>query len=381
MQPRRLGDEMFQDLRFGVRMLLKHKSFTAVAVLTLALGIGANTAIFSVVNAVLLRPLPYRETDRLVMVWMSNPARGEMRVGASQPDFVDFRKQAGALESLAAFTQYRPALTGTGQPEKIYGALVTPDFFSVLGVQPALGRNFSAADAEPGQRTVILSHGLWRQRFGADQGLIGNQIQLNNVAYTVIGVLPAGFHPLSEDKDLYRPARFDNAAGDRGFRVLPMIGRLKEGATIQQAQAEMSAIASRLETQYPETNSGYGVRLISLDEQVTGDVRHGLLLLLGAVGMVLLIACTNIAGLLVAQAAARAKETAIRQALGARRWRVIRQLLTENAVLAMAGGAAGFLLAYWGQQLLISISPVELPRLNEASIEMYVPIARVPGPI
>ncbi len=369
LQPRRWEDEMIQDLRFGVRMLLKRKSFTAVAVLTLALGIGANTAIFSVVNAVLFRPLPYQEPERLVAVWASNPGRGEQRVGASEPDFVDFKKQAGALESLAVFTQYRPALTGAGQPEKIYGASVTPDFFSVLGVQPALGRNFSGTDADPGQRTVILSHELWQRRFGADLQVIGKEIQLNQVAHTVIGVLPAGFHPLSEDKDLYRPLKFDKASGDRSYRILPMIGRLKAGATIKQAQAELAAIASRLETQYPATNSGYGIRLIPLDEQIKGDVRQGLLLLLGAVGMVLLIACTNIAGLLLAQAAAREKETAIRQALGASRWRIIRQLLTENAVLALAGGAVGLLLAFWGQQLLVSISPVELPRLKEASID------------
>ena len=363
---------MFQDLRYGIRMLLKNPGFTLIAVITLALGIGANTAMFSVVNAVLLRPLPYRATERLVMIWASNPGHGEPRVGASEPDFVDFKKQAGVWESLAVFTQYRPALTGAGQSEKIYGASVTPDFFSVLGVQPTLGRNFLAADAEPGERTVILSHGLWQRQFGADPNIIGRPIQLNDTAYTVIGVLPEGFHPLSEDKDLYRPAKFDKFAGDRGYRILPMIGRLKAGVTIEQAQAEMSAISDRLETQYPATNRGYGIRLIPLDEQVRGDARPGLLLLLGAVGMVLLIGCTNIAGLLVARAATRAKETAIRQALGASRWRIIRQLLTENAILALVGGAFGLLLAYWGQQLLVSVSPVELPRLNETSIDRMV---------
>ncbi len=228
---------------------------------------------------------------------------------------------------------------------------------------------------------MILSHGLWHRLFGADPRVIGQEIQLNHAAYTVIGVLPAGFHPLSEDKDLYRPMKFDKVAGDRGYRILPMVGRLKEGVTIQQAQAELSAIASRLETQYPATNSGYGVRLIRLDEQVRGDVRSGLLLLLGAVGMVLLIACANIAGLLVAQAAGRVKETAIRQALGASRWRIVRQLLTENAALALTGGAASLLLAFWGQRLLISISPVELPRLNEASIDRMVLVFCVALPL
>jgi putative ABC transport system permease protein len=369
MQPQRLEDEMFQDLRYGSRMLLKKPGFTLVAVLTLGLGTGANTAIFSVVNAVLLRPLPYQNVERLMMVWASNPARGEMQIGASEPDFADFRRESQSWESLAAFTQYRPALTGSGETEKIHGSIVTPDFFSALGISPALGRDFVTADAERGNRMVILSHGLWHRRFAGDPDLVGQQIHLSNAAYTVIGVLPEGFHPLSEDKDLYRPMSFDRLNVDRGYRILPLIGRLKEGVTLQQAQAEMSAIAGRLEAQYPDTNSGYGVRLVPLDEQVTGDARPGLLLLLGAVGLVLLIACTNIAGLLLAQAASREKEITIRLALGARRWRIIRQLMTEHAILSLAGGTAGLLLAYWGLGYLISVSPADLPRVNEASID------------
>lgn len=375
---------IWQDIRYGARMLLKSPGFTLVAVLTLALGIGANTAIFSVVNFVLLRPLTYSNPDHLVIVWERNLKKGWNESPTSFGNFVDFRNSAKSLD-VAAFTDTNFNLTGGEQPERVAGLRVSANLFSILGVNPMHGRFFSLEEDKPGAGHVLmLSYGLWQRSFGGRTNLINQAIQLNGQSYTVIGVMPPDFKfppafsatTLSEElisnADLWVPLTTDDVPLVRNIRNLKMIGRLKPGVTPQQAQAEINAIAARLDKEYPEVNTGLESLVIPLHEQVVGDVRQALLILLAAVALVLLIACANIANLLLAKATARQKEIAIRTALGANRLRLLRQLLTESVLLGLLGGVFGFLVAYAGSKTLVTFASLSIPQLKDFSFDTKV---------
>ena len=376
--------DLRQDLRYGLRVLIKNPGFTAIAVLTLALGIGANTAIFSVVNAVLLRPLPYKDSDRLVMVWEVDQKKGVNHVQVSAPNYVDWRDQNEVFEQMAAAFA-RPDtgvnLTDGTNPEWVQAAVTTGNLFSVLGIQPALGRAFLPEEEKQGNnRVAILSDSLWRRHFNGDRSIVGKAITLDSRSYTVVGVLPADFDfptPHSVDSaakpkgpvELYIPAVLGKHRGGHNYRV---IARLKPGVTLQQAQAHMNTVAARLQQQYPDQQAGMGASVVSLSEQVVGKVRMALFIMLGAVGFVLLIACANIANLLLARSAQRYREFAIRAALGASRSRIVKQVLGENLLLALMGGALGVLVAFWGIGALVSLSPVDFPRLHETHIDARV---------
>ena len=368
---------MLQDLRYGARMLMKHPGFTFVAVLTLALGIGANMVIFSVVNAVLLRPLPYPEPERLIRLWESNPGRGWPEFSASAPNFEDWRKQQAVFEQLAAYEFNTFNLTGSGEPERVAGVNVTANLFQVLGVLPALGRNFLPEEEQAGRnRVAILSDGLWQRRFGADPALPGRQIELSGESYTVVGVMPPRFR-LTEGTQLWVPLTLDPALqpwrADRSNHNLSVLGRLKPGISVAQAQVDLDTIARRLEQQYPQSNSGWGVRMRAFYDWIVPDqTRRSLLVLFAAVGFVLLIACANVANLLLARASTRQREMVIRAALGANRARVMRQLLTESLLLAIVGGLAGVLLALWGTELIKASTALNIPRLNETRLDATV---------
>ncbi|HEY6232484.1 MAG TPA: ABC transporter permease [Pyrinomonadaceae bacterium] len=363
---------LLKDIRYAFRNLLKRPGFTIVAVITLALGIGANTAIFSVVNSVLLRPLPYPQPDQLVVLTETSAGRS---IGTSYMNFVDWRNQNTVFENVAAV---RPResfnLTGAGESERLQGRLVSANFLGTLGVRPIRGRDLLAEDDRPGATpVVIVSESLWQRRFGADENIIGKQLTLNGQTFTVIGVTPRDFQ-FGAEADVSAPIglsaeRFALRGKDPGVRA---IARLKAGVPLERAQAELNTIAARLAEQYPDTNNGRGVRLESLRESVVGDIRPTLLTLLGAVAFVLLIACANVANLLLTRSTARQKEIAIRTALGAGRFRIIRQLLTESLLLALAGGAAGLLLAIWGTQLIISYLPEGVPRMSEVRVDGWV---------
>jgi putative ABC transport system permease protein len=351
---------LLQDLRYGARMLLKRPSFTVVALLTLAFGIGANTAIFTVVNAALLRPLPFREPDRLVHLWESTPQNQFGEREASYPDYLDWKAGTQTFEGLAGYSRRSFALTGRETPDRFEGAAVTDGFFQVLGVAPVLGRGFQPGEDKAGAaRLVILSHGLWQRRFGGDPNILGQSLVLDGNNYTVIGVLPQSFQfAPAGAAELWVPLNPSQGQMSRRFQHwLNIVGRLKQGVTFEQARAEMSVVAASIAQQYPDSHTGTGIRLIALHEQITGKVRPILLILLGAVGFVLLIACANVANLMLARASARQKEIAIRTAMGASRWRLIRQLLTESVLLALMGGGIGLLLAQWGVDLLVAAIP------------------------
>ncbi|MGA9769112.1 MAG: ABC transporter permease [Blastocatellia bacterium] len=362
-------ETLLQDVRYSLRMLVKKPSFTAIVVLALAIGIGANTAIFSVVNAILLRPLPYKNPDRIAMIWMNNPKLGVAQDWHSYPNYVDYKEQNQVFEDMAAFNDRSYTLTGTGEPVRVMGAVTTANLFSVIGADPAQGRAFSVEEEEPGKGTVvILSHGLWQRRFGGDAGILGQPISLDGTTRTVIGIMPAGFAFPQKETELWVPLVVSPQRKQARFGFsLKSVGRLKPGVTVAQAQSDMGAIGDRLDEQY--FHSGYSANIVSLHEQETGKVRPALLVLLGAVAFVLLIACINVANLLLARAAAREREIALRTALGAGRARLIRQLLTESGLLAFVGGMAGLLLAYWGLKALIALSPGNIPRLEQVGID------------
>ena len=363
---------LIQDLRYTVRVLLKKPAFTAIVVLALAIGIGANTAIFSVVNAILLRPLPYKDFDRISMIWMDNPKLGVTEDWHTYANYVDYKEQNQVYEDMAAFNNRSFNLTGAGDPVRILGAWNTASLFSVLGVPPAAGRVFTEEEEEPGKDlVVVLSNGLWRSRFGGDPNIIGQAISMNGVNRTVIGVMPAGFSFPAKTTEVWVPLAISpQRKQDRNSISYQAVGRVKPGVTMAQASADMGAIAKRLDEQYSRSN--YGVNLVLLRDQETRSVKPALLVLLGAVAFVLLIACANVANLLLARAAIREKEIAIRVALGARRSRIIRQLLTESAVLGLAGGAAGLLIAVLGLKILVALSPGDIPRFDQAGIDGWV---------
>ncbi len=366
---------MLNDLRYAVRNLARKPLFASVAIVTLALGIGANAAIFTVVNAVLLRPLPYPEPRQLMMVWTYNPQQGFDKDVATYPNFDDWRRESRTFERMSAYAGGSVTLTGSGDPAQIRASFVTPEFFETMGVAPEIGRAFEAREASAGaERVAVLSDGLWRRRFGGDRSIVGRNVTLNGAGYQVVGVMPQGFaHP--EDAELWAPlaptGAFAGLFPSRGSFWLTVVGRLKPGVSRVTAQAEMDGIASRLREKYPE-NAGQGVRLVSLHDEIVGDVRPALLVLLGAVCLVLLIACANVANLLLTRAASRHKELAIRAALGAGRARIVRQMLTESLVLSTLGGGAGLLLAAWGVELLQRLAPSSVPRLALVAIDARV---------
>ena len=365
-----LGD-LLQDLRFGMRMLLKNPGFTIIAVIALALGIGANTAIFSVVNAVLLRPLPYKNPERLAMVWEENSKQGFPRDTPAAANYIDWRDQNHVFESMAAMVDISFNLTGTGEPERIDGHRVSASLFQLLGVQPQLGRAFLTEEDQPdANHVVIMSHGLWQRRFGADPAIIGKPINLNGKSFTVVGVMPGGFEFPTRTDQLWIPIAFDTTeAKQRGNHYLDVIARMKSGISLQQVQAEMTTIAARLQQQYPETNTSIGAVVTPLHEHVVGDIRPALLIMLGAVAFVLLIACANVANLLLARAAVRQKEIALRLALGASRSRMTRQFLTESVLLSALGGGVGLLFSIVGLDLLKRFIPPNISQVHAISID------------
>jgi len=371
-----------QDLRYGMRMLFKNPGVSAVAIVTLALGIGANAAIFSVVNTVLLRPLPYKDPDRLVAIWENVPTHGQWRV--SPANFFDWKKQSASFEGMSAYGGSALTLTGVGEPVQLQGTRVSSGYFEVVGVQPLIGRPFLAEEYEVGkEQEVILGHSLWRQRFGSDNSILNKTITLDDQPYTVVGVMPPGLYPArpttsghisfdEQAQEYWTPMSFAAQwASVRSAHVLGVVGRLKNGVTLEQAVAEMKTIGARLEQEHA-ANKGEGIIVNPFMNEMVGDVRPALVILFLAVGLVLLIACANIAGLLLAQHSARSKEIAIRAALGAGRRRLVKQFFIEGMLLAGVGAIAGLAVAAIGMKTLIKFIPQDIPRLAEAGLDWRV---------
>jgi putative ABC transport system permease protein len=369
-------ETIVKDIRYGFRSILRRPGFSLVAIIMLALGIGANSAIFSVVNGVLWRPLPYPKPQQLVMAWTNHQARGgPAQEWFSPPEIDDWRAQNKVFSQFSALNNWVPTLTGRAEPESLVGAAVSHDMFNLLGITPARGRTFLAEEDQPNaSKVVIVSDEFWRSRFNSDPNIVGKSISLNEESYQIVGVMPAGFRfPIIPGVQVWRTLRPGlNPSCGRGCITLRAIARMKDNVTIEQAQADVSTIASRLATEYPDSNSKVGAALVPFHEQLVGNIKRPLLVLLGAVGFVLLIACANVANLMLARAATREREMALRSALGASRARVIRQLLTESSLLAGAGAAMGLALAYWLLRLLLFISPPGTPGLDQIAIDASV---------
>ncbi len=370
-------NSIIKDVKFALRGLLKHPAFTAIAVVTLALGIGGSTSIFTVVNAALLRGLPYKSPDRLYHIWEQTPKQEFPKREFSYPDYQDYQ-QNNVFEGLAAYSGGGAILSGQGDPESLNATRVNAAFFSVLGVDPLLGRTFqNGEDNQGGPKVTVLTYALWQRRFGADPNIVGRALTLNGESYTVIGVLPASFQFALRPADLFLPYQpTQNQLTRRFMHGTNLIGRLKTGKTADEAQSELNLIAGRIEQQFNDSHAGVKARVVPLQEEVIGNVRPILLVLLGAVGFVLLIACANVASLLLTRSLARQKEVAIRSALGASRWRVIRQLLTESILLSLAGGIAGLLIALWGVPALVAVLPQSqlnaMPFLKSLNIDASI---------
>ena len=357
------------NLRLALRSLRRAPGFTLAAVATLALGIGANTAIFSAVNGILLNPLPYPDPDRLMVVWGHHTTIG--RETASLPDYLDWRAQARSFEALAAMTNTRFNVTEAGEPEVVNGAVATADLLRVFGVVPSVGRGFRAEEERGGApRVAMLGEGYWRRRFGAEPGVVGGRITLSGVPHTVVGIVPAGLR-LQQPVDVWTPLATDTTRPRRAD-FLTVFGRLRPGVPQDRAQQEMTTIMRRLETEYPQSNAGWGAEVVALREQMIGEIRPALLLFMGAVGLVLLVACANVANLMLARAAGRSRELTIRAALGASRARLAGALLLESVLLGLLGGVLGLLLALWGVEGLRALGPDTLPRVDEVGIDARV---------
>lgn len=375
-------EALMKDLTYGFRMIYKRPSFAALIIFILALGIGANTAIFSVINGVLFRPLPYKDANRIVMIWERNLQQGKNQAPASPANFLDWEEQSNAFEYMAAFREWSFNITDRDTPMRVDGAIVSGDFFNTLGTNPSLGHTYGYGDDQSNRaRNVVLSYGLWQKRYGASSEVVGRKMMLNGELYNIAGVMPSGFNfpegaaiwvfsrqvvpesPVSEVADV-RTIR-DN-------QYLQVLARLKPGVSLENAQAELDTISAKLGQMYPEADAGWEARIIGLREQIVGDIRSSLLILLGAVGFVLLITCANIANLLIVRASERYREFSIRAALGASRLRLVRQLLTESVVLSFVSGILGLLFAGWGVSLLIARNPYYIPRMEEIGIDYRV---------
>lgn len=365
---------MLKDIRYGIRSLLKRPGLTAVALITLGLGIGVNTAIFSAVDSVLLRPLPLKDPARLVAVWEHTPSLGIVQNQMSPANYFDLRNQNQVFEDAGAFTEFSLNLTGEGEPERLDGQMVTASVFPLLGVSPALGRTFAADEDQVGkEHVVVLSDALWRRRFNRDLGIINRQITMNTESFTVVGVMPPSFFFPEREAELWIPwAMEPEQASGRGDHYLRVIARLKSGITIEHANAEVESFAARLAAEYPRTNEGLGILVRSFHQDYVGDLRLPILILFGAVGVVLLIVCANVANLLLAQATTRRREIAIRMAVGAGRWTIARQFLVESLLLAVGGGLLGVLGAIWGVEALSKLLPESLAKLQAITIDTRV---------